>query len=473
MARVRVADVTVRPVTFGETARFNAELDCHHWLGHRLTGQVLRYVAELDGRWVAVLGFGSAALSCAARDRFIGWTREQQYQRLIHVANNQRFCVLPEGRRPNLASAVLARALRRLPGDYLAACGHRVVAAETFTDPARHAGACYAAANFAQLGDTLGYGRSAGRYHHHGSVKRVWFHPLCRRAPQVLSAPFDHPLLAREEAPVTGLNALAFAGGRASLLEALAGVSDPRKKRGIRHQIAPTLAMVAAAGLSGSGRSFRSAGDFVADLPQEALARLGARFHPVRRCYIAPDEATIRRHVQMTGADQADAVVGAWLLAQVRAGRLAAGQAASLTMVALDGKVLKGAWEELPDVKVKLFSALVHGEGVIIGQRKVPGDTTEVTQVLPLTGDIAAARPPAAGGAGSGAGGDGDCDLAGLVFTADALHVHRDNLQQVADRGGEYIVTVKGNQPSLERDIAALFPEGPASGDFPPSPRHV
>jgi len=153
--------------------------------------------------------------------------------------------------------------------------------------------------------------------------------------------------------------------------------------------------------------------------------------------------------------------------------RLAAGQAASLTMVALDGKVLKGAWEELPDVKVKLFSALVHGEGVIIGQRKVPGDTTEVTQVLPLTGDIAAARPPAAGGAGSGAGGDGDCDLAGLVFTADALHVHRDNLQQVADRGGEYIVTVKGNQPSLERDIAALFPEGPASGDFPPSPRHV
>jgi len=51
--------VTVRPVAFGETARFNAELDTHHWLGHRLTGQVLRYVAELDGRWVAVLGFGS------------------------------------------------------------------------------------------------------------------------------------------------------------------------------------------------------------------------------------------------------------------------------------------------------------------------------------------------------------------------------------------------------------------------------
>jgi hypothetical protein len=59
-------------------------------------------------------------------------------------------------------------------------------------------------------------------------------------------------------------------------------VSDPRAKRGIRHKIASTLAMVAAAGLAGCGRSFRSVGDFVADLPQEALARLGARWHPAR-----------------------------------------------------------------------------------------------------------------------------------------------------------------------------------------------
>lgn len=458
----------VRPVAFGETGRFNAELDEHHWLGHRLTGQVLRYVAELDGRWVAVLGFGSAALSCAARDAFIGWSREQQYARLIHVANNQRFCVLPAGRRPNLASAVLGRALRRLPEDYLAVYGHRVLAVETFTDPARHTGACYKAASFQQVGDTLGYARSAGRYRHHGNPKRVWVRPLHRAAAAILSAPFDHPLLTREEAHVIDLNALPLSGGRASLLEVLGQVSDPRAKRGIRHQVAATLAIVVAAGLSGSGRSFRSAGDFAADLPQDALARLGARLHPVTGRYIAPNEATIRRHVQMIDADEADAAAGAWLWSQVAAGRIAAGQAGALTGVALDGKVLKGAWEELPAVKVKLFSALVHGEGVIIGQRKVPADTTEVTQVLPLIDGIAAGRA-AAGDATSA----GDGDLAGLVFTADALHVHRDNLEQITDRGGEYIVTVKGNQPGLKRDLKALFPVPPADGgDFPPSPRH-
>jgi hypothetical protein len=138
-------------------------------------------------------------------------------------------------------------------------------------------------------------------------------------------------------------------------------------------------------------------------------------------------------------------------------------------MVALDGKVLKGAWEELRDVKVKLFSALVHGEGVIIGQRKVPEDTTEVTQVLPLLDDIAAARSAADGPPPAAAGND----LSGLVFTADALHVHRENIQQIFNRGGDYILTVKGNMPSLEREIAVLFPVSPADGAFPPSPRHL
>ena len=251
----------------------------YHWLGHRLTGQVLRYVAVLDGEWVAVVGFGSAVLSCRARDEFLGWSREQQYARLKHVANNQRFCVLPAGRRPNLASAVLSRVLARLSTDYLAAYGHRVLAVETFTDPARHTGACYAAANFTQVGSTLGYSRSAGAYHHHGNPKRVWMYPLHRDASGILSATFPHPLLTGRDDHVADVNTLELAGA-GGLLEALRELSDPRSKRGIRHQIASTLTMVAAATISGA-RSFRSVADYVADLPPEALTRLGARRHPV------------------------------------------------------------------------------------------------------------------------------------------------------------------------------------------------
>jgi predicted transposase YbfD/YdcC len=161
----------------------------------------------------------------------------------------------------------------------------------------------------------------------------------------------------------------------------------------------------------------------------------------------------------MIDADEADVLVGAWLLGLVHTGRLAADQAGAVLAIALDGKTLKGSWEELRTGQVKLFSALVHGEGVIVGQRKVPRDTTEVTQVLPLLDDIRAARAAA----GTGTAGD----LSHIVFTADALHVHRDNIQQLTDQGGEYVLTVKGNQPTLERDIAALFPSAVGAGDFP------
>jgi hypothetical protein len=458
-----VTDVVVRPIFVDEVGRFNAALREHHWLGHRLTGQVLRYVAVLDGEWVAVVGFGSAVLSCRARDEFLGWSREQQYARLRHVANNQRFCVLPAGRRPNLASAVLARVLARLCGDYLTVYGHRVFAVETFTDPARHTGACYAAANFQQVGSTLGYSRSAGAYHHHGNPKRVWMYRLHRDAGGILSATFPHPLLTGRDDAVADVNTLDLAGA-GGLLEALRELTDPRSKRGIRHQIASVLTMVAAATISGA-RSFRSVADYVADLPPEALTRLGARHHPVTGHPVAPSEATIRRTVKDVDADEADTIVGTWLHAKVQAG-LVAPQA--WRGLALDGKTLKGAWEEVDTGagKVRLFSALTHAEGVVVGQRRIPDNTGEQTQMIPLLDQIADALP---GGPPPDSPAPGD--LSGVVVTADALHVHRRNVEQILERNGEYVLTVKRNQPILRNSIKALFAD--ADGSFPPSPRHV
>ncbi len=45
---------------------------------------------------------------------------------------------------------------------------------------------------------------------------------------------------------------------------------------------------------------------------------------------------------------------------------------------------------------------------------------------------------------------------------------------KIVERGGDYLLTVKDNQPTLRRDLAALFPADPAErGDFPPSPHHL
>jgi hypothetical protein len=481
----RIADVMVRPITAGEVDRFNELLCEHHWLGHRLTGQVMRYVAIADRLWVALIGFGSAALSCSARDRYVGWSREQQYTRLRHVVNNQRFCVLPAGRIPNLASAVLSRTLARLSADYLAVYGHRVLVVETFTDPARHSGACYKASNFTVAGQTLGYGRSSGRYHHHGNRKQVWVYPLHRHAPAILSAVLPHPLLSNTSGGVD-VNTLPIAG-QGGLLTVLEGLTDPRKKRGIRHSIAAILTMAAAATLAGN-RGFRSVADWVADLPQDALARLGARKHRRTGRFIAPSEATIRRNVKNVDANHADELIGNWLFTQVQAGRLAVGQVPTRTALAVDGKTLKGSWigENTATNKVRLFSALVHGEGVIAGQREIPCGTSEVTQMLPLLDTVAQTQQ-----ADTGSTSDDPSDppdLRGAVITADALHVHRDNVEGILDRGGEYVLTVKNNQPKLREQLEKLFtptggnpdedsptedsPPG-NSGAFPPAPHHV
>ena len=58
----------VRPILSHERARFDETLAVEHWLGTGLVGEVMRYVAEEDGNWVALLGFGSAAICVRPRE---------------------------------------------------------------------------------------------------------------------------------------------------------------------------------------------------------------------------------------------------------------------------------------------------------------------------------------------------------------------------------------------------------------------
>jgi hypothetical protein len=92
-----------------ERGRFAAEMAAHHWLGSRLSGRMMRYVATVDGEWVALAGFGSAALRVPVREEYLGWDEATRSRRLGLVAASQRLCVLPAGRRPGLACAPLVR----------------------------------------------------------------------------------------------------------------------------------------------------------------------------------------------------------------------------------------------------------------------------------------------------------------------------------------------------------------------------
>ena len=111
--------VTVRP-TWGarEHRRWDERVGEHHYLRfHGVVGKGLRHVAVHGETWLALIGWQPGAFKLAARDRWIGWSAEQQFRRLHLIANNSRFVLLTPERVPNLASRVLGLSLRRLSGD--------------------------------------------------------------------------------------------------------------------------------------------------------------------------------------------------------------------------------------------------------------------------------------------------------------------------------------------------------------------
>jgi len=441
--------LVVRLVAQHEVARFNELLDRHHHLGHRLTGRVLRYVACEGEEWVALVGFGSAALSVAARERFIGWSEQAKLRRLRLVANNQRFCVLPARRRPNLASAVLARVLRRLSGDYEASYGHPVLLVETFSDPSRHPGTCYKAANFVPVGKTSGYGRRNGSWVHHGVVKACWLYPLRRDAASLLSAPFDHPVLAgalQRRGTVPDLNKVVI-DGPGGLYARLSSLPDHRKPKGVRHKLAAILLVCAAAVLCGA-HGPREIAEWAADLDDEARARLHCRRRPAGGRLVVPSESTIQRTLRSVDREGFDLVVNETMRGLVQPGPEPSASDAedgddeddeddgpALRCLAVDGKSLRGAVQDDGRL-VHLLSVVTHDERVVIGQQEVDHKTNEIKHFEPLL------RP---------------LDIAGHLVTADALHTQRSHARfLVEEKRCDYLLYADNNQPTLLATIAAL-----------------
>lgn len=156
-------------------------VDTHHYLGRPwIVGACLKYLAYLDGRLVACLGWGSAAWKVACRDTAIGWDRETREANLHKVVNNVRFLVLPWVRVEHLASKVLAANLRALPCDWKSFYAQEIALAETFVDTERFLGTCYKAANWTRIGETKGRGKYDREYRFASSVKAVYLYPLVR-----------------------------------------------------------------------------------------------------------------------------------------------------------------------------------------------------------------------------------------------------------------------------------------------------
>jgi predicted transposase YbfD/YdcC len=204
------------------------------------------------------------------------------------------------------------------------------------------------------------------------------------------------------------------------LLELLAQVPDLRKRRGRRHSLAGLLAVGVAAVIAGS-RSFAAIGQWAADAGPDVLAALGAARGPA-------EESTFRRAFALVSADRLDQVLGAWLHTR-------AVQAGGRLVIAIDGKTVRGAKDKAGKAP-HLVAALAHGIGTVLGQVAVDAKSNEIPAVRDLLTAFTS--------------------LAGAVITIDALHTQHDTAQVILAGHADYVMTVKGNMPTLHRQLKKL-----------------
>jgi hypothetical protein len=308
---IRLNSVAVRLIEPAERARWDELMRAHHYLGLKaLVGRSLRYVAHCEGRWLALLGWASAAKKCAARDAWIGWSAPLQWQRIGLLANNARFLLLPGPRVPNLASKILAANLARLSADWLSVHGQPLLLAETFVDPTRFTGTCYRAANWIDVGVTRGFAKTNATYVEHGQSKRILVYPLVREARAILCCPLPHAQLPRLPAKSLELST----AQAQTLLERLGSLPEVRSQQGRRHRLSSVLAVAVCAFISGA-RSSAAMLQWAERASQPLLRSLRCRWDVRRARFIAPSEPTLRRVLAKLPVQQLQPILGDWLQA--------------------------------------------------------------------------------------------------------------------------------------------------------------
>ncbi len=432
-----------------EVTRWNELVKKHHYLKeHRMVGESLRYVAKLNRRWIALLGWSSAAFHLQARDAWIGWTDSLRKSRRCLVACNARFVLLgPKAKSCNLASRILSLNLKCLSEDWHRCYRHPIALVETFVDPQRFEGTCYRAANWIEIGVTKGFGRSRiDFYQLHQKPKAIFLHRLTPKARQILSAPVMPPAWAPFERVADPIEYPLSGQQTKSLLLALGTLRDPRRNRGRLHRRIASIVAIATAAIIAGNNCLIDMGQFAQSLNQNQLRSLRAARCPKTHKFVAPSESTIRRVLQRLDPKELDRLVNDWLRSHLKNLGIAA--------LAIDGKCVRTA-SKINGQSIQLFSALDTQTNIVCRQIKIPAKTNEIPALKDLLDGL---------------------DLRGALVSSDAINTQKSTAHHlVEEKQADYLMVVKANQPKLFERLAELsmaesgvfFPSGHHSGPGP------
>lgn len=400
--------------------RFNALLEEEHPLGSRKAkGRSLHQViCDENDRWVALVLWTGACWHLGARDQWVGWDAMTRSERLQLVVHQARFLVLQGTRNSVWSSALLAAAVRDLPGQWEEVFEYRPLLAETFTDPETHAGTCYRAAGWEAAGLSSGGGKHyADKFPGSTRPKKLWLKPLAPKAREKLCAP---ELPAAQQAGLAahaGVRCALKAPQLASLYETFRKVPDPRRRNARRYRLEAVLTLIALGLLRGAvhlSTIVRTA-QRLSQAQRKQLrlpCKKGTQFRSVP-CY------DVFREV-LHGVDVSTLAecLTQWL--QARAGELP-------RTLAVDGKIIRD--------KLGLIVALVDTEEgtpvAVAANVQGKGHELKTTQSLLASPEV---------------------HLVNATVTADSLHCQEQTAHLITrEKGGQFLLQVRDNQPTLHQ----------------------
>jgi hypothetical protein len=401
----------------------------HHYLHDAtLVGEHVRYAAVYRGRWLALASWSAAALHLRERDRFIGWTHEQCRRRRALIANNARLLVLPGCQCPNLISRFMKLMLQRLSADWQQRWGHPLALVETFVDPQLYQGTAYKVSGWSHLGRTAGWKRAADDFYlRHDSPKQIWVRELVRKACVKLRARDLSESWAKVEAAVAP-QCTYRVEAILSLMELFKHhIPEFRRPQSLGYPLAGMLSLIVMALATGVRQGPEDLADYADTLSQGQLRALNFRRHRDTGRYRAPKKTTFRRVLEAVEASTLEGVLLRWQDQLIGA--------TQDKLVVVDGKKLRHGGVEIVN--------LVDGHGRFLGSALTPDKTNEIPVARELLARL---------------------DLNERLVLADALHTCEATARQIhIEQGGDYLLTVKGNQKDLHRTLQKLFEKQPLS----------
>ena len=217
-----------------------------------------------------------------------------------------------------------------------------------------------------------------------------------------------------------------------SIYQALESIEDLRSKQGKRYELALLLTCVLLAKMAGE-TTLQAICEWIryrSRWLQDVLPTTRATF-PCAATY-----SNVLRGVDPARVNQ----VLMDLLTRVRAEKR---EAAEQEHVVLDGKTLRGTQQHLASDQRKMHHLNVYEAktGIVLKEARVEEKAGELTHMdLFLTPVLLHER----------------------IISADALFTHHHFCQQVIAAGGDYLLVVKLNQPTLYEDLSLFFQDPPA-----------